>query len=297
VNARTSLNTYDRRIMDTYQASIREIPLLSHKETLELGRQKDECKDEAIRKSLIKKLAESNLRLVVKIALGFRNTSVDVMDLVQEGNQGLLVAAKRYDYKLGNQFSTYAGWWIRSYIYRYILNNSQAVREPIKLQEHRRILNRSIAEKNAASGEFPDVDELSESTGIKSDRIRYVIEHGVIRVANNKEGDEHNVQLIERLPDPEAEEFEQELYEASFLELPWEMHERIISLTGDPEKRESKKRQFQAFVMYYYHGMTLQQIGDHFNVSRERARQLRQKFYKRYIVEARRRHHSPDLLE
>ena len=281
MSARMSLRIFDNRIMDAYQASIREIPLLSHKETLELGRQKDECKDEAIRKSLIKKLAESNLRLVVKVALGFRNSSIDAMDLIQEGNQGLLRAAEKFDYRQGVLFSTYAVYWIRAYIIRYIFLNNNTIREPIKFQQHRNILNSIIAEKRAISGEYPDLDELCESSGIKSERVRHVIEDGVKRVGNLIVDGDREISFIDSLPDQDADTFDEELDDLFLLELPWELHEQIISHCGKEQTRVAGKRSFQAFLMYYYHRMTLQEIGDHFNVTRERARQLRDKFHER----------------
>jgi|GEM_PF-2001187 len=283
-------------IIDSYRARINKIPLLSHEETLELSRQIAECDDEALRQRLIKKFVESNLRLVVKIALGYNRAPVDLMDLVQEGNQGLMRAIEKFDYRRDIQFSTYAGWWIRAFIWRYIVDNRTTVRMPARFQDKIRQLSRLIAESRASTGKYPDIDELGAELGLGLEQVRSLMNDEVKMVDSSPFREGERVALVESLPAPEDRSADEGLYEQDLAALPWEIHEKAMSACHNRKMKIAMIRSFQAFLMYYFHEMTLQEIGEHFGVTRERARQLRDKFFKRYAIEARRRHCESDLV-
>lgn len=120
--AKTSISATDK-LLRTYFTQIKKIPLLSFEEELELSKQ-IQAGDSSARQKLI----EANLRLVVKIACSYRTPDVAFMDIIQEGNMGLIYATEKYDYKRHLRFSTYAHWWIRQFITRFLTNKRRAKR-------------------------------------------------------------------------------------------------------------------------------------------------------------------------
>ena len=117
-----------------YLKEIGKIPLLSVDEELDLAKKLSDI-DYSIRKEAEKKMAESNLRLVVSIAKGYMGRGMQLLDLIQEGNLGLLRAVEKFDYKKGFKFSTYATWWIRQAITRSIADQARTIRIPVHMVE------------------------------------------------------------------------------------------------------------------------------------------------------------------
>ena len=127
---------FNDNLLDTYCRQIKSYPLLNFDEELTLSRQiQDTNAEDWLRKAALHKLINSNLRLVVKISGLFSVCEIPVMDLIQEGNLGLIQAAKKFDHKKNVRFCTYAGWWIRQFMSRYISNRRRMIRLPERKEE------------------------------------------------------------------------------------------------------------------------------------------------------------------
>jgi len=128
------------------------------------------------------RLAEGNLRLVIAIARRYRDCGLPLIDLIQEGNIGLLKAIDRFDFRLGFRFSTYATWWIRHRVSRYVAEKAETVRLPVHVREARSRLSRAEHELRSATGRQPSSDELSEASGLSRSRVELVLQHGSERL-------------------------------------------------------------------------------------------------------------------
>jgi len=135
----------DDNLLETYFKQIKVYPLLSFEEELELSKQiqNENCKQDSRSQAALHKLVNSNLRLVVKIAGLFNIPEIHLMDIIQEGNIGLIQAAGKYDYRKNVRFCTYASWWIKQYISRYIANKRRLVRLPQRKEETLRKIQRT----------------------------------------------------------------------------------------------------------------------------------------------------------
>jgi len=179
-----------------YVDQIRNIPLLTFEEELELSRRIQEG-DEAARCRLI----EANLRLVIKIAKLYLTYGVNMMDLIQEGNMGLIKAVEKYDHEKKVRFSTYAAWWIRQAIFRYMSDKKRTIRLPHRKEE----LLRRIQQVNHTLGQRlmrePKIEEIAEEIGVSPKQVDLIIRlsHNVISLENDSDDDP--VSAIECLAD------------------------------------------------------------------------------------------------
>jgi RNA polymerase primary sigma factor len=163
-------NLKDNDVLLTYVCQIRNIPLLSFAEELELSR----CiqnGDEAARKSLI----EANLRLVVKIAKAYNNKGVSLMDLIQEGNMGLIRAVEKYDHAKQVRFSTYATWWIRQAITRYLTDRKRTIRLPHRKEEILRKANQAYNVLTQQNKRVPKFSEIADEIGVPVKDVEFVL--------------------------------------------------------------------------------------------------------------------------
>jgi RNA polymerase primary sigma factor len=157
-------------VLQAYFDQIRVIPLLSFEEELELSkriRQGDEA--------AFHKLIEANLRLVVKIARTYLVADVPLMDIIQEGNIGLIRAAEKYDHEKNVRFSTYANWWIRQAICRYLSNKRRAIRLPHRKEEILRTIRRTYHSLSQTLMHQPRTEEISEEIGIPVEDIEFIL--------------------------------------------------------------------------------------------------------------------------
>jgi RNA polymerase primary sigma factor len=157
-------------VLQAYFDQIRAIPLLSFEEELELSkriRQGDE--------TAYHKLIEANLRLVVKIARTYLVADVPLMDIIQEGNIGLIRAAEKYDHEKNVRFSTYANWWIRQAICRYLSNKRRAIRLPHRKEEILRTIRRTYHSLSQTLMHQPRTEEISEEIGIPVEDIEFIL--------------------------------------------------------------------------------------------------------------------------
>ena len=158
---------------DALKVYVRQIrqPLLSAEEERELARRKD-AGDEAAKQRLI----ESNLRLVMSIARRYGNGNVPLLDLIQEGNVGLIRAIERFDYRLGNRLSTYATWWIKQAILRALSDQSRTIRVPVHVGDQARRVYRIRLQLEQRLNRAPRIDEISRESGFTHERIQQLLE-------------------------------------------------------------------------------------------------------------------------
>jgi RNA polymerase primary sigma factor len=181
----------------SYVCQIRSIPLLSFAEELELSK----CiqnGDEAARKRLI----EANLRLVVKIAKGYSNKGVPLMDLIQEGNMGLIRAVEKYDYTRQLRFSTYATWWIRQAITRYLTDRKRTIRLPHRKEEILRRANQAYNVLTQRNKRTPKYSEIADEIGVPVKDVEFVfsLSSEIIPLENEWSSNESSF-MIEHLAD------------------------------------------------------------------------------------------------
>jgi RNA polymerase primary sigma factor len=174
-------------ILQAYFDQIKAISLLSFEEELDLSRRIQKG-DEAARRRLI----EANLRLVVKIARAYIIPDVSFMDIIQEGNMGLMHAADKYDHVKNVRFSTYASWWIRQYISRYLSNKRRAIRLPHRKEEIFRKIQRAYHTLSQILMRKPKISEIAEEIGIPLDDVEFIINitHGFISLEMETGGEE-----------------------------------------------------------------------------------------------------------
>ncbi|MDR0451406.1 MAG: RNA polymerase sigma factor RpoD/SigA [Treponema sp.] len=169
-------NLYDSEdTLQVYFTQIKAIPLLSFEEELELSK-KIQRGDKAAKKRLV----EANLRLVVKIARIFLASDVSFMDLIQEGNVGLIRAAEKYDHKKNVRFSTYANWWIRQSISRFLSNKRRVIRLPHRKEEALRKIRKAYHVLNQTLQRQPTTADIADYVGMEAEDVEYIL-----NIANN----------------------------------------------------------------------------------------------------------------
>ncbi|SFR85579.1 RNA polymerase primary sigma factor [[Clostridium] aminophilum] len=252
-----------------YLKEIGKVPLLSSDREIELARQIEEGTDEE--KKLAKnELAQANLRLVVSIAKKYLGRKLSFLDLIQEGNLGLLKAVEKYDYRKGFKFSTYATWWIRQAITRAIADQGDTIRKPVHMYETMSRQQRTARQLLQELGRDPSPEEIAERMGIKVEQVRRIMtlaqDPVSLETPIGEEGDSHMGDFIPndnvRVPQDEAEK--QSLHE--------EIMEALDTLT-DREQRVLRMR----FGLDDGKQRTLEEVGQTFDVTRERIRQIEAK--------------------
>ncbi len=166
--AKQNVNTEES--LESYFQEIARYPLLSAEEEIDLSKQAL-----AGNKAAYNRLINSNLRLVVKIAKSFTSSGLSLTDLIQEGNIGLMTAAKKFDWKKGVRFSTYAAWWIKQGILRAITNKKRMIRIPHRKEESLLRLERYIAQFNADHGYEPTPQEVAAHTGMSEKEVKHIM--------------------------------------------------------------------------------------------------------------------------
>lgn len=168
----------DNDLVRTYLKQMGAIPMLTREEELKLA--KAAQKGDANAKS---KLVESNLRLVVSVAKKYTNSGLELLDLIQEGNIGLMKAVEKFEYKRGHKFSTYATWWIRQGITRAIADTGRTIRLPVHMVETVNKMFSSIKKFIQEYGEEPNLDQLSKYMKMPKDKLKETIQAAKIPIS------------------------------------------------------------------------------------------------------------------
>ncbi len=248
-----------------YLKEIGRIPLLTFAEEVDLA-QRYEKKDMAAKK----KLTESNLRLVVSIAKKYIGRGMSLLDLIQEGNQGLIRAVEKYDWRKGYKFSTYATWWIRQAITRAIADQARTIRIPVHMVETINRFLKTSRKLMQRLGREPNPEEVAKEMGIDVEKAREIIkvsqEPTSLETPVGEDDDSHLGDFIQDTTQLTP-------YDAASRQLLKENMEEILATLSDREKRVLILR----FGLYDGRPRTLEEVGKEFNVTRERIRQIEAK--------------------
>ena len=248
-----------------YLKEIGKVPLLSAEEEIELAKRMENGDQEAK-----KRLAEANLRLVVSIAKRYVGRGMLFLDLIQEGNLGLIKAVEKFDYRKGYKFSTYATWWIRQAITRAIADQARTIRIPVHMVETINKLIRVSRQLLQELGREPTPEEISEEMGMPVDRVREILkisqEPVSLETPIGEEEDSHLGDFIQDDNVPVPAEA------ASFTLL----REQLVEVLGTLTEREQKVLRLR-FGLDDGRARTLEEGGKEFNLTRERIRQIEAK--------------------
>lgn len=248
-----------------YLKEIGKIPLLTSEEEIELAKRIEQGDEEAK-----KRLAEANLRLVVSIAKRYVGRGMMFLDLIQEGNLGLLKAVEKFDYRKGYKFSTYATWWIRQAITRAIADQARTIRIPVHMVETINKLVRVSRQLMQELGREPTPEEIAQEMGISEDKVRDIMKIAQEPVSlETPIGEEEDSHLGDFIPDEDAPA----PAEAAAFTL---LKEQLMDVLDTLTPREEKVLRLR-FGLDDGRARTLEEVGKEFDVTRERIRQIEAK--------------------
>ena len=248
-----------------YLKEIGKVPLLSAEEEIELAQRMADGDIEARRR-----LAEANLRLVVSIAKRYVGRGMLFLDLIQEGNLGLIKAVEKFDYTKGYKFSTYATWWIRQAITRAIADQARTIRIPVHMVDTINKLSRASRHFLQELGREPSVEEIAEEMNMPLDKVREIMKIAQEPVSlETPIGEEEDSHLGDFIPDNDAPAPSEA---ASFMLL----KEQLVDVLNTLTSREEKVLRLR-FGLDDGRARTLEEVGKEFNVTRERIRQIEAK--------------------
>lgn len=248
-----------------YLKEIGRIPLLSSEEEIELAKRMEEGDEEAK-----KKLSEANLRLTVSIAKRYSGRGMQFLDLIQEGNLGLIKAVEKFDYRKGYKFSTYATWWIRQSITRAIADQARTIRIPVHMVETMNRVNRTSRRLLQEYGREPTPEEIAEAMNLPVERVLEISkisqEPVSLETPIGEEEDSHLGDFIQdvHIPVP-ADEAAHTLLR--------EQLEKVMDTLSEREQKVLALR----FGLEDGKPHTLEEVGREFQVTRERIRQIEAK--------------------
>ena len=248
-----------------YLKEIGRVPLLSPDEETELAKRMAEGDSYAK-----KRLSEANLRLVVSIAKKYVGRGMQFLDLIQEGNLGLLKAVEKFDYTKGFKFSTYATWWIRQAITRAIADQARTIRIPVHMVETITKVKKVSSQLLHETGHDPSAEEIADKLEMPAERVREIM-----RIAQDPAsleppiGEEEDSHLGDFIPDDDAPA---PADAASLMLLKEQLNEVLSTLTD----REAKVLRLR-FGLEDGRSRTLEEVGKEFDVTRERIRQIEAK--------------------
>jgi RNA polymerase primary sigma factor len=268
-----------------YLKEIGRIPLLNREDEIRLA-QKAEAGDLKAKE----KLTSSNLRLVVSIAKKYIGRGMTFLDLIQEGNKGLIRAVEKYDWTKGFKFSTYATWWIRQAITRAIADQARTIRIPVHMVETINKLMRTARKLMQDLGREPTPEEIGEAMEMDPDKVREILKISQNTTSlENPVGDSDDDSV---LGDFIADDRQQSPYDVTSQQMLRENIGEVLEALSDREARVLKMR----FGLNGGKAMTLEEVGQKFGVTRERIRQIEAKALRKLRHPSRRKR-LQDFLE
>lgn len=251
----------DDHSLSNYFSSINRIALLTQEEESSLAKSKSEG-DEKAKERLIK----SNLRLVVKIAKNYTSIEPSIIDLIQEGNLGLIRAAEKFDYSMGCRFSTYASYWIKHYITRFIAKRSRTIRIPIRKGDLNKKIKKAREILINENGREPNYVEIAELLGISDQEVKEIIEVFQPTVSLEYPLNDGDFSLMEVVEDEKTKSPDFNLGKDELRQM---LDEALNSLM-DNEKKILRMR----FGFDDDRPVTLKEVGNEFGISAETVRQI-----------------------
>ena len=264
-----AIGTNDNGVMDdpvkVYLKEIGRVPLLSPEQEIEYAIRIAD--DDPVAK---KRLAESNLRLVVSIAKRYVGRGMQFLDLIQEGNMGLIKAVDKFDYTKGFKFSTYATWWIRQAITRAIADQARTIRIPVHMVETINKVKKANSQLLHQNGKEPRPEEIAEFLEMPTDKVREILRVAQEPVSlETPIGEEEDSHLGDFIPDDDALPPD----DAASMSL---LKEQLADVLNTLTPREEKVLKLR-FGLEDGNPKTLEEVGRVFNVTRERIRQIEAK--------------------
>ncbi|QUH27358.1 RNA polymerase sigma factor RpoD [Serpentinicella alkaliphila] len=248
-----------------YLKEIGKVPLLTGEEEIALAQRMEDGDEDAK-----KKLVEANLRLVVSIAKRYVGRGMLFLDLIQEGNLGLIKAVEKFDYRKGYKFSTYATWWIRQAITRAIADQARTIRIPVHMVETINKLIRVSRQLLQELGREPKPEEIATEMDISEDKVREILKIAQEPVSlETPIGEEEDSHLGDFIPDEDAPA----PAEAAAFSL---LKEQLVDVLDTLTPREQKVLRLR-FGLDDGRARTLEEVGKKFEVTRERIRQIEAK--------------------
>ena len=254
----------EKSSLDIYLKQISEISLISVEEEIELAKKISKGDDEAR-----KKMITANLRLVVKIAQDYSNIGLSLLDLINEGNIGLMKAVERFDPSKGGKLSTYASWWIKQSIKRALANQSKTIRLPVHMVDRVTQIRRTTQQLSEKLGREPSDEELAEEMKIPVSRITHLKSVSKKPASlDSPINDEDGSNLGDLVPDEKSTSPLEKL--------------QSKSLVGDVDKVLSTLEPREADIIRLRFGLegrdpkTLEEVGEQIGITRERVRQLQE---------------------
>lgn len=261
-----------------YLKEIGRVPLLTPEEEKELAERMAQGDEEAKNR-----LVEANLRLVVSIAKRYVGKGMFFLDLIQEGNIGLMKAVDKFDYEKGFKFSTYATWWIRQAITRAIADQARTIRIPVHMVETIHKVSRYSRQMLQELGREATAEEIGEKMGMSADKVREIMKIAQDPVSlETPIGEEEDSHLGDFIPDDDAPQ-PSEIASATILR---EVIERELHTLTPREEHVIKLR----FGLYDGRSRTLEEVGKEFDITRERIRQIEAKALRKLRHPSRARH-------
>ncbi len=252
-----------------YLKEIGRVTLLSAEDEIKLAEQMSSS-DPKVSAAARKRLAEANLRLVVSIAKRYVGRGMSFLDLIQEGNLGLIKAVEKFDHTKGFKFSTYATWWIRQAITRAIADQARTIRIPVHMVETITKVKKISSQLLHKNGHDPSADEIAEALSMPVERVREIMRIAQDPVSlETPIGEEEDSHLGDFIPDEDAPA----PAEAASLILLKEQLNQVLSTLTEREEKVLRLR----FGLEDGRSRTLEEVGKKFNVTRERIRQIEAK--------------------
>jgi len=269
----------EQRMLDQYLQEIGKIDLLEPEEEVELARRIEDGDEEALHK-----LCRANLRFVVSVAKKYQGQGLSLADLINEGNYGLIKAAKRFDETRGFKFISYAVWWIRQAILQALAEQSRVVRLPLNRIGTISKIRKASARLQQDLDRKPNIEELAEELEIDVQKVREAMQHTSRHLSMDAPfNEEDDNSLLDVLPDDESDSPDEEMLEESVkIDI-----ERALSMLHDREAEITRLY----FGIGREHPLTLEEIGKRFDLTRERVRQIKEKALRKL----RQRHSRQDL--